>query len=199
MKRVVIYGRVSTSHHDQNPFVQIEELKRYCVDRSWNISHEIVDYASGGTDKREGYQKLLKLVESGEVDCIVVTKLDRLFRSLKHLVTALDHFQSKGIAFVATRDAIDYTSPTGRMFAQILGSLAEFEKSLCRTRTISGLEYARNVKGKILGRPKKHQNLELMQTLYSQGLTLHEIAKLVGCSHMTVHRALKAQLTKVSA
>lgn len=120
------------------------------------------------------------------MECVMVTKLDRLFRSLKQLVGTLDDFQSKGVAFVATKDAIDYTTPSGRLFIQILGSLAEFEKSLIRERTIAGLIYAKTVKGKQLGRPKQKRNQSLIKHLKAQGLGTREIAKLMGCSQSTV-------------
>jgi DNA invertase Pin-like site-specific DNA recombinase len=189
--RVATYSRVSTSHHDQNPEIQVLELRRFCQARGWVIVEEIRDYASGGTDKRDGLRRLFQLVENGQVDCIAVCKLDRLFRSLRHLVTTLDDLQSKGVAFVAIKDAIDYTTPSGRLFTQILGSLAEFEKSLIRERTIAGLEYARNVRGKKLGRPKAERNLELILHLSTQGMSIRRISKLVGCSPATVAREIR--------
>ncbi|MES2802585.1 MAG: recombinase family protein [Bdellovibrionota bacterium] len=189
--RVATYSRVSTSNHDQNPDVQVQELKRYCEARGWVVVKEIVDHGfSGGSDKRPGLQELFKLVDSKEIDCVCVVKLDRLFRSLKQLVTVLDDFQSKNVSFVAVRDSVDYTSPAGKMFTQILGSLAEFEKALVRERTIAGLQYAKNVKGKKLGKPKKTYNIELMKHLQAQGMSVRKIAKLVGTSHSTVAREL---------
>jgi DNA invertase Pin-like site-specific DNA recombinase len=189
--RVAIYARVSTSHHDQNPDIQVQELKRFCEGRSWYVAHILIDHGSGGTDKREGLQQLLGLAETKQVECIVVTKLDRLFRSLRQLITALDDFQSKGVAFVAIKDSIDYTTPSGRLFTQILGSLAEFEKSMIRERTIAGLSYAKSVKGKILGRPKQRRNVTVILHLRSQGLSTRKIAELVGCSQATVVRELR--------
>ncbi|MGZ3775205.1 MAG: recombinase family protein [Pseudobdellovibrionaceae bacterium] len=191
--QVVTYSRVSTSHHDQNPDIQVQELRRYCHARGWKIVEEITDYASGGTNNRDGLQRLFKLVASGSIHCVVVTKLDRLFRSLKQLVSTLDDFHARGVAFVATKDAIDYTTASGRLFAQILGSLAEFEKSLIRERTVAGLNYAKQVKGKTLGRPKKLRNLELIFRLNEQGLSTREIARLVGCSQATVSRELRRE------
>jgi DNA invertase Pin-like site-specific DNA recombinase len=193
MNRVLLYARVSTAHHDQNPEIQLHELRRYCEARGWIICKEIVDHGfSGSTDKRPGLQELFKAVNAGEIDCICVLKLDRLFRSLRQLVTTLDDFQSKNVAFVAVKDAVDYTSPAGKMFTQILGSLAEFEKALIRERTIAGLHYARDVKGKKLGRPKQHHNIDLITHLTSQGMSTRQVAKLVGCSAATVGRELKA-------
>ncbi|RYZ77784.1 MAG: resolvase [Proteobacteria bacterium] len=189
-KRAAIYARVSTANHDQNPDIQVQELKKYCEARDWELVHVFTDHASGGTDKREGYQGLLRAIENHEIDVLVVTKLDRLFRSLRQLITALEDFQTKGVAFVALRDAVDYTSPAGKLFTQILGSLAEFEKALVRERTMAGLKYAKEVKGKTLGRPRRRMNLELMALLREQGQSMDAIAKLVGCSQATVSREL---------
>ena len=190
--RVVTYSRVSTNHHDQNPEIQVLELRKYCESRGWTIVEEIRDFGSGGTTDREGLRKLNELVDGGSVDCVAVTKLDRLFRSLRNLVTTLDHFQAAKVCFVATKDAIDYTMPSGRLFAQILGSLAEFEKTLIRERTIAGLEYARDIKGKTLGRPKRIRNIELILHLRREGLSVRKIARLAGCSPATVSRELVA-------
>ena len=196
--RTLIYARVSTSHHNQNPQIQIQELRKYCEARGWDVVKEIIDHGySGGTDKRPGLQELFLMVAHKEIDCICVVKLDRLFRSLRQLVTVLDDFQSKNIAFVAVKDSVDYTSPAGKLFTQILGSLAEFEKALVRERTIAGLQYAKHVKGKTLGKPKKKYNIELMLHLKQQGMSVRAIAKLVGTSHSTVARELNAYVTKM--
>src|SRR5689334_13106161 len=141
--RVAIYARVSTSHHDQKPEIQIEELRRYCQARGWQIDHELVDKIKGSTDERPGLKRLLALARSREIDAVLVTKLDRLFRSLKHLVTTLEEFQALGVLFVATKDNVDYSTPSGRLFVQVLASLAEFEKALLRERTMMGLEHAK--------------------------------------------------------
>lgn len=189
--RVATYSRVSTSNHDQNPDIQVQELRRYCEARGWTIVREIVDHGfSGGSDKRPGLQELFQMVENKQVDCVCVVKLDRLFRSLRQLVTVLDDFHSKAINFVAVKDSVDYDSPAGKLFTQILGSLAEFEKALVRERTIAGLQYAKNVKGKKLGKPKKTYNIELMKHLHEQGMSVRKIAKMIGTSHSTVAREL---------
>lgn len=190
--RVAAYSRVSTSHHDQKPEVQVSELRRYCAAREWTIVEEIVDHGySGSSDQRPGLKKLFSLVRSREVDAVVVVKLDRLFRSLKHLVTTLDEFQSLGILFVATKDQLDYSTPSGRLFVQVLGSLAEFEKSLLRERTLMGLEHARK-SGKRLGRPLRHDP-GVMRSLRARGLSYRAIAKAVGAPLGCVSRALRSE------
>lgn len=189
--RVATYSRVSTSDKGQNPEVQGAELRRYCSARGWEIAEEIIDEGySGGTDQRPGLKRLLGLVHSREVDGVVVVKLDRLFRSLKHLVTTLEDFQALGVQFVATKDNVDYTTPAGRLFVQILGSLAEFEKSLLRERTMMGLEHARR-SGKTLGRPKTRDDTGIA-ALRAQGMSYTAIQKRLGCERSAVYRALRA-------
>lgn len=187
--RVATYSRVSTQKRDQKPEVQVQELRRYCKARCFKITHEIVDRASGWTDERTGLKQLLQLVRAREVDAVVVVKLDRLFRSLKHLVNTLSALQDLGVKFIATRDQVDLTTPAGRMFIQILGSLAEFERELIRERIILGLEHAKS-KGVKLGRLKSYDNVKIC-SFRRQGLSYQAIQKELGISKGAVCRALK--------
>ena len=188
--RVCTYSRVSTAHREQKPEVQIEELRRYCAARGWVIAHEIVDHGySGGTDSRPGLKRLMELVRSREVDGLVVVKLDRLFRSLKHLVTVLEELQALKVLFIATKDNVDYSTPGGRLFVQVLGSLSEFERALVKERTLMGLAHARSM-GKRLGRPPKAQEGDIRR-LRAQGASYRAIRKALGCGMGSIRRALK--------
>jgi len=188
--RVATYSRVSTGHHGQNPEVQVHELRRYCEARGWAISQEIVDHGySGSTEVRPGLRKLMALVRSRELDVVVVVKLDRLFRSLKHLVATLEDLQVLDVQFVAVKDNVDYTTPAGRLFVQMLGSLAEFEKSLLRERTMMGLAHAR-AQGKQLGRPRQHDPLEIRRQR-AQGASYRAIARSLGVPMGTITQALR--------
>ena len=189
--RVATYSRVSTSHHDQNPQVQVEELRRYCSQRGWAVPEclELIDHGhSGASTTRPALTKLMELARTKQIDVIVCVKLDRLFRSLKHLVTTLDELQELGIVFIAIRDAVDYSSPSGRLLVQVLGSLAEFEKSLLRERTKAGLEYARS-KGVKLGRPTATNPFQIRE-LRAAGYTYRAIAAQLKCSTSTVRQAI---------
>lgn len=186
---VLTYTRCSTSHHDQRPEVQLSELRKYCNDKGWAISHEIVDHGySGGTDARPGLKQLMSLVRNKEVDVVIVLKLDRLFRSLRHLVLTLDEFHERGITFIAIRDNVDYSTPSGKLLTQILASMAEWEKDILRERTLLGLEYARSI-GKKLGRPKIRDD-EAIQRLSAQGISQRQIAKQLHISKTAVQRCL---------
>lgn len=188
--RAVTYSRVSTSDKGQNPDVQATALREFCTARGWQVTAELVDHGfSGGTDKRPGLVQLLKLVRSRQVDAVVVTKLDRMFRSLKHMVGLIDEFEALGVKFISLGDQIDLSTPSGRLLIHLLAAFSEFERSLIRERTRAGLAYARS-KGVKLGRPKERDD-EKIRALRGAGHSIRDIAKLTGVSTMAVQRALK--------
>ena len=193
-KKVVIYARCSTVH-DQNPEVQIKQLREYCGARGWEVTKEIMDHGySGSSEKRPGLNEVLFLVRSKVVDVVCVVKLDRLFRSLKHLVTTLHEFEELRCEFVSISDNLDMTTAAGRLHFQILGAFGEFEKNLIRERTLAGLAYAVS-KGKVLGRPKLNLDKEIVK-LRSEGRTYREIEKVLRCSSTVVKRAIRAEISK---
>ena len=190
--RAATYSRVSTDDK-QNPEAQTSELHLYCSDRGWQVIEEITDKGfSGGTgpDQRPGLGRLMVLARARKVDVIVVTKLDRLFRSLKHLVTVLEELQTIGVLFVSVRDQLDLTTATGRLTMQILGAFSEFERGLIRERTIAALAYIKS-KGKRLGRPITRPE-EAILKLRAAGHSYSEIQRRLGCERSAVYRALKA-------
>jgi DNA invertase Pin-like site-specific DNA recombinase len=189
--KVATYSRVSTAQH-QSTEAQVAELRLFCHARGWEVAHEIADHGySGGTDNRPGLKELFSLVRQRKVDAVGVVKMDRLFRSLRHLVVTLEELESLGVTFVAVRDNVDWSTPAGRFFIQILGSLAEFEKSIIRERIMAGIKHARN-KGKRLGRPRLHREHEILR-LRGQGLSHRQIARRLGVSKGLVYRVLKDQ------
>lgn len=194
--KAAIYARVSTSHHDQNPQLQIKRLKDFVNSKNWILEKEIVDHGvSGATDKRRGLNELLELARNKKIDAIVITKFDRLFRSLKMLLSTLEELNKLGITFVAMDDNCDYSTSSGRLMLQILGSLAEFYNALLKERTIQGLKYARDVKGIRLGSPEQF-NPDVIKKLGDQGMSYQDIAKLLGCSKSTVGRHLRRRVQK---
>lgn len=190
-KQVLVYARCSTTQHDQRPEVQIEELRRYCNARGFHIYEEVVDHGfSGSTDKRPGLRRLQELVRSRKVDVVVVVKLDRLFRSVKHLISTLHEFSDLGIEFISLGEQLDFTTSSGKLLFHIIAAFAEFEKSLITERTRLGLAHAKS-KGIKLGRPQKHDFAEI-QRLHSLGKSLRQIQREIGCSIGSVYRAIEA-------
>ena len=185
--RVCSYSRVSTT--DQNPQIQVEELRRYCAARGWEITSELVDEGySGGSDARPGLKRLLGLARSRRIDVIVVLKLDRMFRSLKGMVSMLQELNELGVQFVSIKEQVDLTTSSGRLLGHLISSFAEFERDIIRERTLLGLAHARAC-GKKLGRPKKIDDAAIRR-LRADGLSWSQIQKQLGVSAGAVATAL---------
>jgi DNA invertase Pin-like site-specific DNA recombinase len=190
-RRVVTYARCSTSR-DQKPEIQLEELRRYCSARGWQVVDEVIDHGYSGTrSDRPGLKRIMELARSRQVDVVVVVKLDRLFRSLKHLVITLQEFTELDVDFVSIKDQIDVTTASGRLMLHLLAAFAEFERELIVERTILGLEYAKS-QGKRLGRPPENtfgQVAKILE-LRDEGLSYTAVAKRLGITKSAVYRAI---------
>jgi DNA invertase Pin-like site-specific DNA recombinase len=154
--RAAIYARVSTANNGQDPTVQTRELEEYCQRRSWEIAGCYVDIGvSGAKDSRPELNRLMANAHQRRFDAVLVWKLDRFGGSLRHLVNALAELEALGVAFVSLRDNLDLSTPSGRLMFQIIGAMAEFERSLIVERVKAGMRNAR-AKGKRIGRPASH-------------------------------------------
>ena len=139
--RAALYARVSTL--DQEPENQLQELRRYVEARGWTGS-EYVDHGVSGTkDRRPALDRLVADARRRKVDTVVVWRLDRLGRSLKHLVTLLDELQALGVGFVSLGEGIDLQTPAGRLQLHILAALSEFERARIAERVAAGLARAK--------------------------------------------------------
>jgi DNA invertase Pin-like site-specific DNA recombinase len=186
--RVALYGRVSTINHNQDPELQMRELREYAARRDWTIAAEYVDRGiSGSKDSRPALNQMMADAHARKFDVLLVWKLDRFGRSLRHLVNALAEFESIGIAFVSLRDNLDLTTPAGRLMFQIIGAMAEFERALIQERVRAGLRNAKS-KGKRLGRPKVIVDRSRIASLRAQGLGWKAIAQEMGIGVGTVLR-----------
>ena len=178
------YARVSTG--DQNPAIQLAALKKA------GCKTVFKDEVTGAYVNRPALTRCLKKLENG--DTLVVWKLDRLGRGLRDLITMLDDFRSKGIRFLSLTEAIDTETPAGRAMWQMIGVLAEFERSLIVERTRAGVQAARK-RGVKFGRKMKltPDRLTHARKLIDQGNTPTEAAKLMAVSRATLYRALQRE------
>jgi DNA invertase Pin-like site-specific DNA recombinase len=149
-KSAAIYTRVSTA--DQHPEMQRNEVLKYVKRRGWRFYKEYGDTVSGTVEHRPDLDALLEDCRLKKIDIVVVWKFDRFARSLKQLLNALELFRTLGIAFVSCTEAIDTSLPHGEMLFQIIGAIAQWERSLIIERVRAGLQHARS-QGKRLGRP----------------------------------------------
>ncbi len=138
--KVAIYCRVSTEeqHADKQEYI----CKEFCSRQNHEVYKIYKDVISGSTSSRPEFNKLLEDMRHFKFDVIMVTKLDRLGRSLQHLLSLFDEFNSKGIHFIAVTQNIDTSSASGRLQMHILGAFAEFERSIISERTKEGLRRA---------------------------------------------------------
>ena len=191
-KRCAVYARVST-YKDQRVEVQLDVLKEYATSRGFVLTNEISDQGqSGATDKREGLQELLRLIRTRKVDVVIVSKLDRLFRSLKHMTTVVEEMTQLGVEFISLSEQIDLTTSTGKLMLHIFSAFAEFEKNIIRERTLLGLEHSRK-KGVKFGRPKLYDEAKIIQ-LRDQGCSYRKIMTELNCPMGTVCRVLAEAL-----
>ena len=190
--RVALYARVSTRDKGQNPELQLSELRQYAQARDWHVVGEFVDVGvSGSKDSRPKLDEMMRLAKARKLDTVAVWKLDRFGRSLRHLVDAMAELEAVGVAFVSLRDAIDMTTPQGKLMFAVVGAMAEFERSLIQERVRAGLAVAKS-KGKVLGRPKAKRERDAdagrIRQLRDEGQSYREIADELGRSTMDVYR-----------
>ena len=194
-KRVALYSRVSTNH-GQDPELQLRELREYAASRGWQIMREYTDVGvSGSKDSRPALNQLMAGAGRRQFDGILVWKLDRFGRSLRHLVNALAELEALGLTFISLRDNLDLSTPSGRLMFQIIGAMAEFERALIQERVRAGLRNAQ-AKGKRLGRPRVFVSESKIEALRVSGTSWRAIAKELGVGMGTVYRAAQRGSTQ---
>jgi len=136
--KIAIYCRVSTEEQDADK--QEDICRELCRRMNYEIFKVYKDIISGSTSSRPSFNILLEDMRKNSFDCIMVTKLDRLGRSLQHLLSLFNEFNLRGIHFIAVTQNIDTTTSSGRLQMQIMGAFAEFERSIISERTKEGLK-----------------------------------------------------------
>lgn len=193
------YARVST--RDQHPEAQHDALTAAGCDER----HIYIDKASGKLARRPQLDQALAVLREG--DQLVITKLDRLGRSLANLIEIAADLQRRGVHLVVLDQGIDTTTAVGRMFFQILGSIAEFEHALMSERTVDGLAAAR-ARGRTGGQKPKlgPRQVELVRAMYEESgqdgkrrYTVAQIADEFGVSRPTVYRVLERDASQAAA
>jgi len=177
------YCRVSTT--DQTLDLQRDELLKAGCKKIFE------DVASGAKSDRHGLRDCIDFARSGDV--IVCWKLDRVGRSLKHLIEVINELKERGIGFRCLTQNLDTTTPSGMLVFHVFGAMAEFERSLIQERTQAGLAASR-ARGRLGGRPKvdNSRRIEIASSLYNDGkVSVAEICKNLKISRATFYRDLK--------
>ena len=193
--RVALYARVSTLN-GQHPEMQLAELRQFAAHRGWQIVSEYVDEGvSGSKESRPALNRLMSDAHQRKFDVVLVWKIDRFGRSLKHLVNTLADLDSYAVTFASLKDNLDLSTASGRLMFQIIGAMAEFELALTQERVKAGLQNAiRN--GKKLGRPSRIVDLDSMARMKAEGHGLRTIADKLGIGYGTVRMRLAASERK---
>ena len=187
--RVALYARVSTLN-GQDPEMQLSELREYASRRGWTITSEfVVQGVSGSKESRPELNQLMADAHRRKFDAVLVWKIDRFGRSLKHLVNALADLCAYGVAFVSFRDNLDLSTPSGRLMFQIIGAMAEFERSLIQERVKAGLRNAR-AKGKKFGRLRVNIDAARVSDLRREGLSWSQVCRTLNVSKGSAQRSV---------
>ena len=197
--KLAMYGRVSTADKDQDPETQLMVLRDYCEAMGFEIYAEYVDYASANDfAHRTQWRKLLDDAAKHRFKAVLVFRLDRAFRSVKHMHDTLDAWDMAGVEFISFREQFDTSTAIGRLMITLLAALAEFELEMIRERVKTGMERARR-QGKLIGRPKvtERKGFKLrfgavLERLRSGEISLSKAASELGVGRSTLRRLLDA-------
>jgi DNA invertase Pin-like site-specific DNA recombinase len=198
-KRVGLYLRVSTD--DQTVENQRQALVEAVKHRQWQIVEEFTDNGISGAkgrDKRPGFDRLFKAVVRREIDVVAVWSVDRLGRSLQHLVGFLEELDAAQCDLYLHQQALDTTTPAGRAMFQMLGVFSEFERSIIRSRVKAGMARAR-IHGTKSGNPIGQQPLpkykvEMIRAELQKGTGIVKTARLCGTGVSAVQRVKREML-----
>ena len=189
ISRIAIYARVSTA--DQNIDMQLTKLREYAAHRGWAVFGEYCDVGvSGAKASRPQLNRMIQDAHRRRFDAIVVWKLDRLGRSLKHLVTTIEDMAAYGVIFVALRDNLDLSTPTGRLRMHVIGAMVEFERDFIKERVSAGVAAARK-RGVRLGRPHTYVSADKVKALRDTGMPWRQVAKKLKVGTGTAVRAFQ--------
>ena len=178
------YARISTA--DQTLDLQLDALKKAGCEQIFT------DRVSGTKAERKGLTEALSHLRAG--DTLVVWRLDRLGRSLRHLIDTITALNDRGVGFKSLQENIDTTTSGGKLVFHIFGALAEFEREIIRERTQAGLQSARS-RGKVGGRPKAltPKEVQMLNNMAAdKSLTVSDICKTLGIGRTTFYRYVRA-------
>jgi DNA invertase Pin-like site-specific DNA recombinase len=189
--RAALYARVSTNDKDQDHEVQLLQLRRYVEAHDWEIYDVYKDTCSGKAPRRPGLNRLLRDAEARKFDVVLVLRIDRIMRSVRHFYNLADTLDFHRVKIVSVADGMDYSTPIGKLVRGILLQVAEFEVEQLSARTKEGLEKAR-AEGKTIGRPAVEIDLDRFLALMQQpGMSKAKACKMLGYSKATVNNRLR--------
>ncbi len=195
--KVALYARVSTSDKDQNVETQLMPMRDFCRAQGWTVYREYLDQApANDLTHRTAWRDLLDDAAKKKFQVVLVFKLDRAFRSVKHMHDTLAAWENVGVGFQSVRERFETTTALGRLLLNLLASLAEFELELIRERVKAGMDRARR-QGKRIGRPRVTERRgfstrykTILERLRTGDLSRRRAAKEMNIGYATLKRLL---------
>lgn len=187
---VALYARVSTVGKDQDPEVQLLQLRRYVDMKGWNVTGVYQDTCSGKTMRRPGLDKLVEHAKEHRFEAVLVLRIDRIMRSVRNFLSLNDVLEGCGVKVISVADGMDYSTPIGRLVRGVLLQVAEFEVEQLSQRTREGLDKARE-EGKVLGRRRVEIDVVKARELLAANISKEKVAVLLGTNTGTLNRRLK--------
>ena len=200
MKKVCLYCRVSTTH--QTSENQLRELRVVAERMSYEIVSEFIDNGISGAKSRKdrpALDEMMKLATQRKFEMVMCWSIDRLGRSLQHLVEILNDLQAMKIDLFFMQQGMDTTTPSGRMIFSVFGAIGEFERNLIRERVIAGQQRAK-ASGIHIGRPTKMNDgmRSAIQAMHQNGMSIRQIAKSCKVGIGTVYLQLREKEYEVN-
>lgn len=187
--KCAIYARVSTKDK-QEIGLQLDKLRDFAKAREYKVVKEYKDIGeSGAKTSRPQFNQMMMDARKRKFKVLLIYKLDRLSRSLKHLITTVEKLQDNKVDIVTLEQDIDTTTSSGKLQFNMIGAFSEFERDLISERVKDGMARAKS-KGKKLGRPFIDVDTQKVCDLYDLGMSGRDIAKEVGVSKSTVYNIL---------
>lgn len=198
-RRTAIYARVSTSTQESGLESQIRALRLFCDHNKIGDYELFADENQSGTKaSRPGLDRMMKAVEAGEIEAVVVFAFSRFARSVSHMMKGLEIFKRHDTNFISLTEKIDLNTSLGQLVFVVLAAVAQLERDLIAERVRNGLANAK-AKGVRIGRERK-RNSALIESLLEAGLSYREIARIAKCSHGSVYaQRLEHTAKKVAA
>jgi len=180
---------------DQDLEIQIQEIKKFCEYRSFELIRIYTDKATGSNIERDGFIDMMKSIETNTqgIEGVIVFKIDRMGRSLKNLLDIIDTFGKNHIQFISITDNFDTTTNQGVLFFQVIGAIAEYERKLIKERTDLGIKQALK-DGVRFGRPKKHVDMVAIKSDIAAGVPKSKVCKKYGIGKTYLYNKLGGQL-----
>ena len=195
--KAALYARVSTDGQSVN--AQLAELREVATRRNWQIAHEYVDKGISGAkgrDQRPALDAMLKAATRGEFETVAAWSVDRLGRSLQHLVSGLADLHAAGVDLYLHKQGLDTSTPSGRAMFGMLGVFAEFEREMISERVRAGIKNAKangTKSGRLIGRPRVGDEVERQVIgLRAKAWGVNRIARHLEIGSGTVRRIIEA-------